>query len=180
MIKSGTWSEQYQKYERDNPKLTGFIKVLANKSIPPFLNVVKTILFVPKDNFDIKIDPHLVISLDIDPSIDGQLKNGEFILMYVNSEENIDNTGSRFVEVHNREDQMELIISFLIKYNEYIMVSRALVPFDLILINKTGGEINVGPTSIKLIWDSLSVGFQSFKFAVRHNFLGAPSVSSSR
>jgi hypothetical protein len=159
--------------------LTGFIKVLANKSIPPFLKIVKTLLFVPHENADLSKDSHIVISVDTDEN--DSLAPGEFILFYVNPDDismTLPDNSTKIVDVTNKVDQMELIISFLIRHQDYVMTSRAMVPFDLILVNKVGGEINVGPTSIKLLWNSLSVGFQSFKFAVRHNFLGVPSAVS--
>lgn len=178
MQRLGFWSKSYTTYEHTEPKLTGFIKVLANKSIPPFLNVVKTLMFVPKENADLTKDPHLVISIDHDNTPDTKLAPGHFILLYVNPDDlylHRNDQSNKIIDVTDKVDQMELIVSFLIRHKDYIMTSRAMVPFDLILVNKIGGEINVGPTSIQLIWDSLGVGFQSFKFAVKSNFLGVPS-----
>lgn len=180
MEQKGLWSDIYKHFEEKDAKFTGFMKVLVNKSFPPFLNVVKTILFIPPENADLSKDPHLVISIESDN--ENPLAAGNFFLLFVNPDDGslvIDKSESRFLDVTDKVDQMELIISFLTRHQDYIMVSRALVPFDLVLVNKVGGEVNVGPTSIKLIWDSLGVGFQSFKFAVRHNFLGPPSATSS-
>lgn len=178
MEQKGFWTKSYEICEQNDPKLTGFIKVLANKSIPPFLNIVKTILFVPHENANLAKDPHIVISVDTDEK--DSLKPGEFYLFYVNPDDVSmtlpEENSLKILDVTHKVDQMELIISFLVRHQDYVMTSRAMVPFDLVLVNKVGGEINVGPTSIKLLWNSLSVGFQSFKFAVRHNFLGAPSA----